>query len=190
MLGELDVLVFVKSADDLSKAAERVFASLRTEPVPATMEEPAGLPFFEGQGLGFSATFFANSGDLLDPEFENYDYTLQINSDFWDIELDPLDLESALSEFYARKLAFELNVETATEIFVESTEDAEVFEIRSFRRNSQYVPSAGPTIPRVYLTETRQVERAFDDEEWEDGAELEEGEEFGGNAEAEDSQTR
>jgi hypothetical protein len=168
MLAELDVLVFLKSSDALDRVAERVFAALHTEPTAAVMDEPAGLPYYEGQGMGLSATLYENAGEMLDPEFEDFGFALQITSDFWDVDLDPIDLESGLGEFYARKLSYELNLETATEIFIESTEEVEISEIRSFRRNPQYVPDSGPTVARVYTTEARQVERPFDDQEWDD----------------------
>jgi hypothetical protein len=172
MLAELDVLVFLKSSDSLDRTAERVFASLHTEPTAGVMDDPAGLQYFEGHGLGLSATLYENTGELLDPEFEEFGFSLQISSDFWDVDLDPVDLEASLSEYFARKLTFELNLETCTEIFIESTEEAEISEIRTFRRNPQYTPGGGPTIPRVYTAEARQVERPFGDEAWDDEAEF------------------
>jgi hypothetical protein len=133
------------------------------------------VTFYEATGLGFHAALYPNSGDLLDPEFESYQFGLEITSDFWCVELDTLDLEGPLSEYYARQLAFELDVETATEIFLESTEEAEVFEIRGYRRNPQYRLDQGPTTPKVFVVENRQVVRPFEDEDWEDG-EVEEAE--------------
>jgi hypothetical protein len=168
MLAELDVLVFLKSGDDLERVAERVFGALHTPYALASLEDPPDVPYYEGSGLGFQASVYANAGDLLDPEFESYQYALQVSSEFWCVELDTLDLETSLSEYYSRLLAFDLNVETSTEIFIEGTEEAEVFEIRSYRPNPQYRMDQGPTTPRVYVVETRQVERPFDDETWDD----------------------
>jgi hypothetical protein len=105
---------------------------------------------------------------VLDPEFEDYPYSLEISSQFWCVELDTLDLEGPLSEYYARQLAFELNVETATEILLETTEDSEIFEIRSYRRNPQYRLDQAPTTPKVFVIETRQVEVPFEEEEYEE----------------------
>jgi hypothetical protein len=168
MLAELDVLVFLKISDDFARVAERVFGALHTPYAQSTMEDPAGAVFYEGNGLGFHAALYPNSGELLDPEFSSYQYGLEITSEFWCSEVDTLDLEGPLSEYYARLLAFDLDVETTTEIFEETTEEAEVFEIRSYRRNPQYRMDQGPTTPKVFVIETRQVERPFDEEEWDE----------------------
>ena len=185
MLAELDVLVFVKSSDDFERTAERVFAALRTPYAQAEMEDPAGVAYYEANGLGFHAAFYPNQGELLDPEFEGFGYGLEITSQFWCVEMDTLDLEGPLSEYYARLLTFDLDLETATEIFLETTEEAEVFEIRAYRRNPQFRLDQGPTTPKVFVVETRQVERPFDEEEWEES----EGEETDEGQEAEDATT-
>ncbi|MGH2442071.1 MAG: hypothetical protein ACRDFX_02760 [Chloroflexota bacterium] len=169
MLAELDVVVFLKTNDNLESVAEHVFGVLHTEYRPATQPE-SGATSFEASGLGFRAMLFPNSGDLVDPEFESYGCGIEITSNFWCVELDSVDIEGPLSEYYARQLAFELNVETATEVLLETTEDVEIFEIRAYRRNPQYRQDMSPTTPKVFVIETRQVEEAFDDEEdtWED----------------------
>jgi hypothetical protein len=167
MLAELDVVVFLKSHEDLNRTAERVFGALGSQYRPGESEELGGS-YFESSGLGFQASLFANAGEVLDPEFEDYPYSLEISSQFWCVELDTLDLEGPLSEYYARQLAFELNVETATEILLETTEDSEIFEIRSYRRNPQYRLDQAPTTPKVFVIETRQVEVPFEEEEYEE----------------------
>lgn len=174
MLAELDIVVFLKSDEDLDRTAERVFRVLGSTFQPASAEESEELGgnHYRASGLGFRAVFYPNEGDLLDPEFEEYQYSLEIMSQFWCVELDTVDLEGPLSEYYARDLAFELNIETATEILLETTEEAEIFEIRSFRRNPQYRLDQSPTTPKVFVVETRQVEDAFEDEDWEEDEEL------------------
>jgi len=99
--------------------------------------------------------------------------------------MDTLDLEGPLSEYYARLLTFDLDLETATEIFLETTEEAEIFEIRAYKRNPQFRLDQGPTTPKVFVVETRQVERPFDEEEWEES----ESEETDEGQEAEDATT-
>jgi hypothetical protein len=84
-----------------------------------------------------------------------------------------VDLEGPLSEYYARQLAFELNLETATMILLETDEDGETFEFRAFRRNPQYRADQSPTIPKVFMIEDRQVVVPFDDEQDEDEGEWE-----------------
>jgi hypothetical protein len=125
---------------------------------------------------------------MLDPEFEDYSIGLDISSQFWCVDLETVELEGPLSEYYARLLAFELNLESATEILVETTEESEIFEIRAYRRNPQFRLDQAPTVPRVYMIESRQVEEVFgedeawDEEEYEDGnsdeEDLEGGDEF------------
>jgi hypothetical protein len=163
MLAELDVLIFLKTQDDLERTAERVFGVLNSSYAVATMDDPPDVTFYEANGMGFHAALYPNTGDLLDPEFDSYGYGLEITSNFWCVELDAIDLEGPLSEYYARQLAFELNIETATEIFQEATEEAEVFEIRAFRRNPQYRLDQGPTTPKVFAVESRLVQRPFED---------------------------
>jgi hypothetical protein len=176
MLAELDVVIFLKSSDGLEQVAGRVFAALGT-PHALTEPDESGTVYYQGSGMGFRALLFANTGEMLDPEFEDYQYGMEITSQFWDIELDTLDLDDQLSEYFARLIAFELNLETATEILVETTEESEIFEIRAYRRNPQYRMDQSPTIPRVFIIETRQVEASLE-EEWEteqdDGTDVEE----------------
>ena len=169
MLAELDVVVFIKSSEPFDAAAARVFAVLRS-PYEPTADEAGAITGYEGNGMGFHALFFTNTGETLDPEFEAYQYGLEISSLFWCVELDGLNLSDDLSEYFARQLAFELNTETATEVLLETTEESEVFEIRAYRRNPQYRLDQSPTTPRVFVIETRQVEADFDDEgdEWDE----------------------
>ena len=164
MLAELDVVVFLKSHDDLSRIAERVYGVLRSQYHAATAEEYGG-DYFEASGMGFTSALFANRGDALFPEFEEYQYGLEIMSHFWCVDLDSIDVEGPLSEYFARQLAFDLNVETATEILLETTEEAEIFELRSYRRNPQYRLDQAPTTPRVFVVETRRLEAPFEEEE-------------------------
>lgn len=177
MLAELDVVVFLKSHEDLDRTAGRVFGALNSEYRSGESEDLGGR-YFEASGLGFQASLFANAGDVLDPEFEQYPYSIEITSQFWCVELDTVDLEGPLSEYFARQLAFDLDMETATEILLDTTEDAEIFEIRAYRRNPQYRLDQAPTTPKVFVIETRQVEVPFDDDDEWDEEEEEEEEEY------------
>lgn len=167
MLAELDVLIFVKSGADLQRTAEQVFGALNASPEESQLDGTSDSSYV-ARGLGLRAELYANTGDVLDPEFEEYRFALEISSEYWCVDLDTLDLESALSEYYSRFLAFELSVETATEVFLETTEEAEVYEIRSFRRNPQYRLDQAPTTPKVFVVETREVVRPFEDAGWEE----------------------
>jgi hypothetical protein len=167
MLTELDIVVFLKSHDSLDRVAELVFTSLKTAYETAT-DEASGEPYFRGSGLGFDAAFYANRGEMLDPEFEDYQYGIDITSQFWCVDLDNVDLEGPLSEYFARLLAFQLNLETATELTLETTEEGERLQIRAFRPNPQYRLDLGPTIPKVFLVEEREVFEPFEEEEEEE----------------------
>jgi hypothetical protein len=173
MLAELDVVIFLKSNDDLERTAALTFGALRTPYETSSMEDSPGVTFYEANGLGFHAALFANENELLDPEFEQYSYGLEITSHFWCADMDTIDMEGPLSEYYARLLAFELDVETATEILLEATEDSEIFEIRAFKRNPQYRLDQSPTTPKVFVVETRQVEESFGDDDQDDDGDQE-----------------
>jgi hypothetical protein len=164
MLAGLDVVIFLKSHDDLERTATRVFGALKSQYQNGSSDEWGG-DYYEASGLGFSAVLFANDGDVLDPEFEDYQYGLELMSQFWCAELDAIDVEGPLSEYYARQLAFDLDMETATEILLETTEDAKLYEIRAYRRNPQYRLDQAPTTPKVFVIASRQVEEPFEEEE-------------------------
>jgi hypothetical protein len=170
MLLELDIAVFIKSSEDLDRTAERVFGLLGSASQRGSDPEWGG-DHYAASGLGFRAVFYPNTGDVYDPEFDAYQYGLEILSTFWCVELDTVDLEGPLSEYYARQLAFELNTETATMVLLETDEDGETFQFRAFRRNPQYRADQSPTTPKVFVIEERPVVVPFDEEdedEWED----------------------
>lgn len=175
MLAGLDMVVFLKSNDSLERTAERVFGVLKSQYQASTSDEYGN--HYVARGLGFTAVLFSNAGDALYPAFEAYGYGLELISDFWCVDLEGVDIEGPISEYYARQLAFALNFETATEILLETTEDAEIFEYRSYRRNPQYRLDQAPTTPRVFVIETRQIEEPFEGEGDETSPEAEEIEE-------------
>lgn len=172
MLAELEIVVFLKSHDNLSHVAERVFGTLDSAYELQEAEEWGGT-YAEAGGLGFTAALFTNTGDMLDPEFDSYQFGLEITSNFWCIDLDEVDLEGPLSEYYARLLAFDLDLETASETLIETTEESKIYEIRAFRRNPQFRLDQAPTTPKVFVIETRQVEEPYE-EEWNEDDEDEE----------------
>jgi hypothetical protein len=174
MLGELEVVVFIKSNDEFGTLAERVFGVLGSLSTEATAEELGGR-YFQSTGMGFEAIFFSNTGEMLDPEFEAFPYGLEITSRYWCVDLDSIDLEGALSEYYSRLIAFDLGMETATEVLVETTEQSDVYEIRSYRRNPQFRLDQAPTTPKVFVVESRLVEDMFDEKngDWDETAGIE-----------------
>lgn len=164
MLSELDVAIFLKSNDDLGRVAARVFGALDSQYTPGPSE--VGTESYASHGMGLKAVLYANAGEFQDPEFADYAFTLEITSRFADVELDQIDLEGLLAEYYARLLAFDLNLETATAVLVEEREDAEILELRAFSRNTQYRSDSGPTVPKAHVVETREIAVPLSDEGW------------------------
>lgn len=173
MLAELDVVVFLRSQDSLDRMAERVFGVLKSQYTRVEPDSDIGAVHYTASGLGFDAVLYENTADMQDPEFDEYAFGLEITSQFWCVELDTVDIEGPLSEYFARMLAFSLDVETATEILLETTEEGETFEIRSFRRNPQFRLDQAPTTPKVFVVESREVVEPFGEEWDEDGEEFE-----------------
>lgn len=161
MLAELDIAIFLQGDDDLSATAQRVFKALGSEPQAGQSAEWG--EHYAASGVGFRAILYRNEGEMQDPEFERYRYSLEIVSLFSCSELDPMDLEMPLSDYFARLLAFALDVETATAVPVEITGEREVFEVRAFRRNPNYRLDQGPTVPKVFVVETRELVETFED---------------------------
>lgn len=173
MLAEMDIVIFLKAHEEFAQIAERLFGMLGSEFTTGSSEEWGG-EYAEARGIGFRAVLFANTGELQDPEFEAYRYAMAITSNYWCVDVDD-ELEGTLSDYFARQLAFDLDVETSTEILVDTAEEGEVFEIRAYRRNPQFRLDQAPTVPKVYVIETRQVVEPYeDDEEWEEDPEEEE----------------
>lgn len=166
MLAELDVIIFLKSHDDLERTAERVFGALGSAYRATTSDE--GDTYYEANGLGFRAEMFDYDPYVEYPALAPFTIELDIISRYWCVDLDAASLEEALSEYYARHLAFELDIETANEVPVETTEDFERMRIRVFRRNPQYRTDQAPTTPRVFLVEEHFREVPFDQDEYED----------------------
>lgn len=167
MLTALDIVIFLKTSDSHEAVAGRVFGALGSHAERGQNEE-TGTTLYRASGLGFEAVLYRNAGEDEDPEFEGYGYALNITSRFADAELNAFDLDEPLSEYFARLLAFDLQIETATEILIETTEEAEIFEIRAYRRNPQFRTDSGPMVPKVGVIESRQVVEPFDEEDWEE----------------------
>jgi len=165
----------------LERTAERIFGALGSPYRVTTSDE--GDTYYEADGLGFRAELFDYDPYVEYPALAPFSYELDIISRYWCVDLDAAALEESLSEYYARELAFELNVETANEVPVETTEEFERMRIRVFRRNPQFRTDQAPTTPRVFLVEEHFREVPFDQDEYEDV----EGEEDEPAAEEEDA---
>lgn len=175
---QFEILVYLKMSGDFEDVAQRAFGVLGGgDPVP---EEDAALggDYFRLSALGLEATCFANRGEMEDEDFSDYPFGLGIVSTFVcpDLELGPA--EGPLADYYARMLAFGLDVEVATSFYLGSQDGVDLYEIRAFRRNPQYVPDSGPMTQRVYIAERRTVEYDSEaiDEDFEEDAAVEEDE--------------
>ena len=162
MLAELNIVIFLKSNDDLERMAERVFGALGSVSNATVSDE--GDTYYEGSGLGFRAELFTYDPYIEYPALAAFAYELDIISRYWDPDLDAAALDDSLAEYYARELAFELNVETASEVPVETTDEYERLRVRIFRRNPQYRLDQAPTTPRVFLIEEHFRELPFNEE--------------------------
>jgi hypothetical protein len=167
LLTELGIVVYLRVADDLEQLASRLFGTLGTE---WKISNTSSGRQAQGRGLGFQAVLAAHEGENLDPEFQQYGHRLEIISAYADVDLDPFDLENPLSEYFARQIAFDLNIETATEILVEANDEEEVYEVRAYKRNPQYRLDQSPTTPKVFVIETRELREPLVDEEAEESA--------------------
>jgi hypothetical protein len=176
MLSELELVVYVKSHDDPGRTAERIFGALAS-PFEEESSNELGGQYHRAAGLGFEAVLFSNrdtdENEMFDPEFEEYQYGLAITSRYWCIDFDTDSMEAALSEYYARLLAFELDLQTSCEILTDRTEESEIYDIRSYRRNPSFRLDQSPTTPKVFVAESRLVEDSFDDVDFEDGTDTE-----------------
>jgi hypothetical protein len=156
---QCEVLVYLKFPldIDMEEAAQRVFAALGGTP-EYQRDEETGEAFYRVRALGLEAALFANEGALRDEDFAAFPYGLSVVSLFECPELELAPVESPLADYYARLLAFALDIETATSFYLGSQNGSDLYEIRGFRRNPQFLPNSGPTVPRVYMTERRTVE--------------------------------
>ncbi len=166
---QFEVVVYLKTSAELEDLARRVFDSLGGD--YALENEPSmGGDFYRLTSMGLEATLFSNVDEMLDEDFESYQYALSFVSTFVDPDFEVAPLEAPLAEYYARFLAFNLDAETATSFYLGTQDGIDLYEIRAFKRNPQYVMDAGITVPRVYMAERRTVEyEAIEGEMEEDG---------------------
>lgn len=173
---QFEVLLYVKLPLDIEAATQRVFGALGGGEAKQTIDENLGGECWRLEALGLQAALFANEGDMLDEDFPDFQYGLSVMSTFHCADIEMAPVEPPLADYYARLLAFYLDAETATSFYVGSHDGVDLYEVRSFRRNTQFRSDAGPTTPRVYVSERRTVEYASDesdansDDEFEDTA--------------------
>jgi len=164
MLAELDIVIFLKSDHDAERTAERVFGALGSGCRTTTSD--TGDTYYEASGLGFRAELTDYDPYVEYQSLSSFNYELDIFSLFWCVDLDAISLEESLSEYFARHLAFELNMETASEVVLDTTEEVERLRVRVFRRNPQYRLDQAPTTPKVYIVEEHEREVPFDQDEY------------------------
>jgi hypothetical protein len=178
MSTQFEIVVYIKTHTDREEVARDVFGALGGGEYVSDNEPALGGEYYRLVALGLDGTVFANEGDMEDEDFADYPVGLSISSTHVDPDLELAPVEAALSDYYARLLAFSLDVEVATSFYLGGQNGVDVYEIRAFKRNPQYTLDTGPTAQRVYITERRTVE--YDAEAVEEGyaegteAELEE----------------
>jgi len=170
----MEVVVYIRSHSDLATVAGAAFAALGLPASEAQNDAALGGAYFRQAALGFEATVFANAGDMEDEDFAGYGHALGVVSTYMDPELELEDAEAPLADYLARLLAFHLDAEVATSFYLGGQDGVDLYEIRAFRRNPQWVMDSGPTAQRVYISERRTVEYDADignpDAEFDDDA--------------------
>jgi hypothetical protein len=155
---QFETVVYIKAHAGHEEVARNVFGALGGGEFVSDEDPALGGEYYRLTALGLEATVFANEGDMEDEDFSDFHFGLGIASTYVDPDLELGPAESALSDYYARLLAFSLDAEVATSFYLGSQNGVDMYEIRAFRRNPQYTLDAGPTTQRVYITERRTVE--------------------------------
>lgn len=158
MATQFEIVIYVKAHGDLDGMAHAIFGTLGTDEFISENSPDLGGDYARLTTLGLEATVFSNAGEMEDEDFAEYPYGLGIASTYLDPDLELATAESALADYYARLLAFTLDVETATSFYLGAQDGVDVYEIRAFRRNPQFAPDAGPTAQHVYISDRRTVE--------------------------------
>jgi len=155
---QFETVIYLRASIDLPEVAASVFSALGGGECVSGNDPALGGDFCRLTALGLEGTVFANEGEMEDEDFADYPYGLGIVSTYLDPDLELASAEGALSDYYARLLAFTLDTEVATSFYLGGQDGVDLYEIRAFKRNPQYTPSAGPTVQRVYVSERRTVE--------------------------------
>lgn len=158
MATQFETVIYIKANTDQEAVAQLVFGALGGGDYAADNDPALGGDYYRLTALGLEGTVFANEGEMEDDDFADFPFGLGLVSTYIDPDLDLGPAEATLSDYYARLLAFDLDVETAASFYLGGQDGVDVYEIRAFRRNPQYTLDAGPTIQRVYVSERRTVE--------------------------------
>jgi len=161
---QFELVVYFKTSADLEELARQVFRSLGGGDYTSGDDPSFGGEFRRLDALGLEATLFQNQGEMLDEDFDEYAYGLLLAPMYIDPDLELAPVEAPLAEYFARLLAFHSDAEVATSIYLGSQDGLDLYEIRAFKRNPQFVPNSGPTSPRVYISERRTVEYEADED--------------------------
>jgi hypothetical protein len=155
---QFETVVYVKSRDNLEETARRIFSALGGGDFQADNDPALGGDYFRLSALGFEGTVFGNEGEMEDEDFAEFGYGFGIVTTYLDPDLEMGPAETPLAEYFAHMLAFQLDLEVATSVYVGPQEGVDVYEIRAFKRNPQFTLDAGPLAKRVYVSERRTVE--------------------------------
>ena len=175
MATQFETVIYIRAHSELAEVAHNVFAALGGGEYVSDNDPALGGDYARLSALGMEGTLFANDGEMEDEDFADYAFGLGIVSTYVDPDLELASAEGALSDYYARLLAFSLDVEVATSFYLGGQNGVDLYEIRAFKRNPQFMPDAGPTVQRVYVSERRTVEYDSElaDEDFEDEAPFE-----------------
>jgi len=155
---QFETVIYIKASAELAEVAHNVFAALGGGEYISDNDPALGGEYARLSALGLEGTVFANEGEMEDEDFADYPFGLGVVSTYVDPELELASAEGALSDYYARLLAFGLDCEVATSFYLGGQNGVDLYEIRAFKRNPQFTPDSGPTVQRVYVAERRTVE--------------------------------
>lgn len=158
MPAQFESVIYIKSHADLGETARMVFVALGGGDFVADTDPALGGDYYRLAALGLEGTVFGNQGEMEDEDFAGYPYGLGVVSTYVDPDLELAPAEGPLADYYARLLAFQLDLEAATSFYLGGQDGVDLYEIRAFRRNPQFMLDSGPTAQRVYVSERRTVE--------------------------------
>lgn len=158
MANQFETVIYIKAHAELGDVARGLFNALGGGDFLSESDPNLGGDYCRMTALGLEATVFANEGEMEDEDFADYRFGLGILSTYLDPDLELAPAEGVLSDYYARLLTFSLDLETAASFYLGAQDGQDLYEIRAFRRNSQYTLDSGPTVQRVYIAERHTVE--------------------------------
>ncbi|GHO44430.1 hypothetical protein [Ktedonospora formicarum] len=107
----MSLQICIKTHQSLQQLATEIRALLNLPPF--TNQSLVGAPYCQFETLGMFVLVQRTEEDERDPEVREYPYCFNLQSSFTEHSLDTDEMEYNLQPYYARLLAFHLNIATA-----------------------------------------------------------------------------